>query len=110
MTNTIKADYKGNSDVDCELGSTILNYLLQGQTVVLDSDFVPENHLETLFENIRDNLLKLVKQGDISYERFQKALTNLVTKSSLEGMNLPNATPIIVRMQMQWSLSLPEIS
>lgn len=96
MINTITADYKDADYRDSKLDTAIINHLLQGHTVVLDNDYIPENHLETLFVTIRDELLELVEQEEISYGCLQNALSNFVTKSSLEGMNLSNITPIIM--------------
>lgn len=99
MSLTMKADVNGISYDSFSLCSKVLNYLLQGYTVVLDSDFLSEGHLEVLFENIRDTLLQRIQQGIINQSQFEKALANLITKSSLE--NLPPITPMVnVKMQM----------
>lgn len=88
-------------DMKNELHSTILSYLLQDQIVMLDSDMVPENYLESLLENIRDDLYGLVERGEIGKNRYQNILAKLVTKTSIDGMESAFIQPtIIIRIRM----------
>lgn len=88
------------NDMENELCTSILSYLLQGQIVMLDGDMVPESYLETLFENIRDDLFERVQHGEISSARYQDILSNLVTKSFAEGRDSTLKPSIRVQIRM----------
>jgi hypothetical protein len=92
-------------DLQNELSSTILNYLLQDQIVLLDDEAVPENYLEVLFEDVRNQLYELVKHKEINNVRYHHALGALLTKSSFEGIKQsPTKPAIIIRIRMLASI------
>ena len=92
-------------DTQNELCSTILNYLLKEQIVILDDEAVPENYLDVLFEDIRDQLHELARRKEISNAQYHYALGNLMTQSSLEGIIQSPAKPgIIIRIRMLASI------
>jgi hypothetical protein len=101
-TNTVQTNV---NDMENELCSSILSYLLQDHIVMLDGDMVPESYLESLFENIRDDLFERVQHGEISSARCQDILSNLISKSYAEGMDSTFRKPSI-RVQVRMIASI----